>query len=117
MPPLDLDTLRQTVEKMTPGEWRYVGADNVFITTPQGQVVSAVHLQPRSHPPDVTTTQRDANAHGIVALRNAAPHLLDELAEARRTLQEFLDWGAMTASDRAYFERKFRALLPAPPED
>ena len=44
--------------------------------------------------------QMDANARLIAA----APDLY-------AAIREYLDWGAMTGSDRDYFDRKFRAAL------
>ena len=66
----DLPLLREAVTKMTPGPWRnigdtFVGLDNACM----GFVCGGTDLQ------DMTI----ADINGLVALRNAAPALLDEL--------------------------------------
>jgi hypothetical protein len=36
-------------------------------------------------------------------------------SKLRQAVQEYLEWGAMTGSDRDWFERKFRDALASPP--
>jgi hypothetical protein len=46
-----------------------------------------------------------------LVLAQRADDLLTELRAARKALAEYLDWGAMTSSDRDAFARQFRVTL------
>ena len=76
---INLPALREAVAKMTPGAWD-VQADAsdeacVFTYAPGRGLVFICTMDE-----DATShEERDANAAGIVALRNAAPALLDEV--------------------------------------
>jgi hypothetical protein len=45
-----------------------------------------------------------------------AIRVLEVAPKIRETIVEFLEWGAMTGSDRSLFHEKFRALLEALPD-
>jgi len=64
-----LPALREAVAKMTPGPWKAVG----------------IHIGPVMETGDWTPSElkRYEDAAGIVALRNAAPALLDEVERLR----------------------------------
>jgi hypothetical protein len=74
MTDLDLDALRAAEAKMTPGPWR---TENVGYTT---MFAAKSFVEPAV----AAFWQHDSlDAAGIVALRNAAPALLDEVQAAR----------------------------------
>jgi len=88
------------VAKMTPGAWD-VQADAsdeacVFTYAPGRGLVFICTMDE-----DATNhEERDANAAGIVALRNAAPALLDELEAARAVLDTAMISGPPDATWR-----------------
>ena len=74
----DLPALREAVAKMTPGPWECVAT---------GFHGDELHIGPPDKPAVVRNIPR-ADAAGIVALRNAAPALLDELETLRQRVNE-----------------------------
>jgi hypothetical protein len=50
------------------------------------------------------------------ALLDAEPEQGWQESKLREAVQEYLDWGAMTGSDRDWFEQKFREALATPPQ-
>ncbi len=84
---LDIAELRRLVDAMTPGKWSadngYVGAD--YARFLRRGVGDGVRLGGASNSPDID---------GIVAIRNAAPAMLDEIERLRKVAEaarEFLD--------------------------
>ena len=82
-PMTDLPLLREAVTKMTPGPWRnigdtFVGLDNACM----GFVCGGTDLQ------DMTI----ADINGLVALRNAAPALLDEVEDMQRQRDQWKEF-------------------------
>ena len=73
-----LPALREAVAKMTPGPWECVAT---------GFHGDELHIGPPDKPAVVRNIPR-ADAAGIVALRNAAPALLDELETLRQRVNE-----------------------------
>ena len=94
MSDINLPALREAVAKMTEGPWVAAPAD-----ANGGGRGAAAYVSSRlagrgllficTMDEDATTeAEREANAAGIVALRNAAPALLDELDAAREVVLE-----------------------------
>lgn len=97
--PTDLDSLRATLAKMTPGEWTAESAlivRNIQWGVLTGDGMACVcTCHPGLHPEGSAA----ANANGIVAIHNALPSLLDEVESLRlrrftvRVLPESPDQG------------------------
>ena len=82
--------------------------------------------QPKASPPD--TTGPPWWCETCASWRHSMPCGRDECptpdaepeqgwqeSKLREAVQEYLDWGAMTGSDRDWFEGKFRDALASPP--
>ena len=90
MTDLSLPALREAVAKMTPGPW----LDNGTEATDEDCQEVILEAPPRYDgedfdvPVDGDMDRRKADIAGIVALRNAASALLDELEATRRELRD-----------------------------
>lgn len=105
MPDLDLPALRALVQQMTPEGWT-LDHDDTFVCSPladsdtctPGWIVELPEEFERVEPA-CALEQWKANCRGIVALRNAAPALLDaaERLEQMETWlkNEIVEWSAV----------------------
>ena len=87
----DLPALREALAQMTGGEWTLDASpgDEACVATVapgRGQLFLCTMDED-----DTTQAERDNNAAGIVALRNAAPALLDELEAARANYSDIAE--------------------------
>lgn len=81
MTPVDLAALQALAEEATPGPWRYLQADNVFVASAQGALLK---FQPRSVGVDITLDDRNANGSFIAAANpETVLWLLAEIARLR----------------------------------
>ena len=92
---MNIDELRAIVDRMTPGTWVSTRSDLSPIRV-KGEVYQAV-IEARAgmlvDAPWVEISPDDAA--GIVALRNAAPALLDEIERLREALKFYAGWGVL----------------------
>lgn len=80
---IDTQELRSLLERMTPGEWRVLRDQCHFDTASDIVCGSKTIAQTCSKYP-----QLEHDAAGIVALKNAAPVLLDEIERLRAALEQ-----------------------------
>jgi len=92
----NLPALREAVAKMTGGPWECVAT---------GFHGDELHIGPPDKPAVVRNIPR-ADAAGIVALRNAAPALLDELEQLREHRRLLILWAEGCAARLPVAERK-----------
>lgn len=90
----------------TPGPWTY--EERTLAKSPLWRTLQAFHVSAEATvncaiayvPCDVNRDTQEANARLIAA----APDLL-------AALKDYIEWGAMTGSDRDLFDEKFRAAI------
>ena len=94
MTDLNLPALREAVAKMTEGPWAAKPDGRHFVQADEhGEPLKRTGMRPAGDPfPLVGTVfgYREADLKGIVALRNAADALLDELEQLRSVEADFL---------------------------
>lgn len=102
-PVLDLDALAEAERAMTAGPWEVVNHsdDGGCTFGPNGMCVGDIEDAATSY----GSAERKTNAAGIVALRNAAPHLIAEARAAVALRAEVTDLAAIRADERARYLR------------
>jgi hypothetical protein len=89
----------------TPGPWRVildtVRDGDISVLSDGLQAVALIDC--REHPDDTEDVPREA------ALANA--RLIAASPELLAVVKEYLEWGAMTGSDRDLFDERFRAAI------
>lgn len=103
---MTIAALKKLLERTTPGPWKL----QTIKVSMEGSYPIEADWETIAGPNMEYVTLDDPNGHNAaaaVALRNAAPALI----ACAETLREYLEWGAMTGSDRELFRCKFEACL------